>query len=79
MIVDMVHRSYENDHVSLRIRVTPPEAQQTEGMAHSATNMMLDGSVFKTPLERTSSRESAGNDNVVLDVRARHIPRRLTV
>jgi hypothetical protein len=62
------HWSYESDHVCFRVRIVDPEVQRAEDLA----NLGL-------ALERTSTLENGSGGSTVLEVRARHIPRRLTV
>ena len=62
------HWSYESDHVCIRVRIMDPTVQRAEPLAD-----------LELELERTSSLESAGGVSTAGDVRARHIPRRLTV
>ena len=66
------HWAYENDHVSLRIRIVPPHVQHAE--------LLMDASAVGLPtvLERMNSPESVDGSCTVEEVRARHIPRRLT-
>ena len=73
------HWSYESDHVCFRVRIIDPEVQRAEDFDNSLGLALERTSTRGSTLERTSTLANGSGGSTTLDVRARHIPRRLTV